>query len=313
MSKNISVVIPCYNAEAFLKETLESIFEQTITPREIILIDDGSTDASVEIAAGYGDRVCVIQQPNQGESVARNRGIDQACGEWIALLDADDLWEPTKLEKQIQIIERSPQEVVCVYTDFFYFTNNTRLETVSRESYHEHEDFLAKMLANATVHPSSALVRTSCAKTIRFPEETQHAEDMIFFANLRELGSFARIYEPLTGYRISSSNQSRMHGFSLASVQSRYAWFQSQRNRFSMDVSAQVSQLLLEKLIEAHDLAFWARDHKLVQSCRDYFKATFTDASVPDSFQWPLYPAPLLRLKDRIDRLWSKQTASPSH
>ncbi len=100
---SVSVVIPCYNGAPFLRETLDSVLAQTHAPLEVIVVDDGSTDASAAIAESYGPPVRVIRQQNQGESVAQNRGIDESQGRWIAFLDSDDVWKPTKLERQIQL------------------------------------------------------------------------------------------------------------------------------------------------------------------------------------------------------------------
>ena len=94
---SISVVIPCCNAAAFLRATIASILGQTQSVLEVIVVDDGSTDDSASIAESFGPPVRVIRQPNQGESAARNRGIEAAVGEWVAFLDADDLWLPTKI------------------------------------------------------------------------------------------------------------------------------------------------------------------------------------------------------------------------
>src|SRR3972149_3633636 len=99
-SRSVSVVIPCYNGAVYLHETIESALAQTHSPLEVLVIDDGSTDDSAAIADSFGSPVRVIRQTNQGESVARNRGIDEARGDWIAFLDSDDVWNPTKLERQ---------------------------------------------------------------------------------------------------------------------------------------------------------------------------------------------------------------------
>lgn len=95
----VSVVIPCYNAAPFLRETLDSAINQTYPPLEILVIDDGSTDDSAAIAESYGPPVRVIRQPNQGESVARNRGIDEAKGSHLLFLDADDLVDRESLKR----------------------------------------------------------------------------------------------------------------------------------------------------------------------------------------------------------------------
>src|SRR4249919_215905 len=110
MRTRISAVVPCYNAGPFLRQTLQSVLAQTCPVFEIIVVDDGSTDESAAVAKTFRPLVRVIQQENRGESVARNRGIDEAQGDWVALLDADDIWEPTKLEKQIETIQSAPGE-----------------------------------------------------------------------------------------------------------------------------------------------------------------------------------------------------------
>ena len=105
----VSVIIPTYNRREYVQEAIDSVLTQTYTDYEIIVIDDGSTDGTGEaLQARYGDRIHYEWQENQGESVARNRGIELAQGEYIAFLDSDDLWLPEKLEKQARILDENP-------------------------------------------------------------------------------------------------------------------------------------------------------------------------------------------------------------
>jgi glycosyltransferase involved in cell wall biosynthesis len=97
----VSVVIPTYNQPAFLREALDSVFRQTFKDYEIIVVNDGSTDNTAELLMQYGDRIRVVSQENQGIGRARNRGMDEAVGRYIAFLDHDDLWHPSKLETQV--------------------------------------------------------------------------------------------------------------------------------------------------------------------------------------------------------------------
>ena len=129
MDQSVTVVIPCYNAARFLRQTLESVLNQTHAPLEVLVIDDGSTDESAAIAQSYGPPVRVICQPNQGESVARNRGIEEARGDWIAYLDADDLWLPEKLERQLAAVQPG---VSCIHTNFRPFGTNNHVRDVSQ-------------------------------------------------------------------------------------------------------------------------------------------------------------------------------------
>jgi glycosyltransferase involved in cell wall biosynthesis len=104
----ISVIIPTYNYDRFLREAIDSVLAQTRPAHEIIVVDDGSTDDTPRILAEYGDRIRVIRQENLGASAARNTGIAAARGEWVAFLDSDDLWRPRKLEYDAARIAADP-------------------------------------------------------------------------------------------------------------------------------------------------------------------------------------------------------------
>ncbi len=107
-SSLVSVIIPVYNCERFLAEAIESVLAQTYRPLEIIVVDDGSTDQSANTARSYKD-IQYIYQPNQGIAVARNTGLAAAQGEFIAFIDADDVWLPNKLEVQVGYLIEHPR------------------------------------------------------------------------------------------------------------------------------------------------------------------------------------------------------------
>jgi glycosyltransferase involved in cell wall biosynthesis len=104
----VSIVIPTYNQPAFLLEALDSVFAQTFEDYEIIVVNDGSTDDTAERLKRYGSRIRLITQENQGIGRARNRGMDEASGRYIAFLDHDDLWHPLKLESQVRYMLDHP-------------------------------------------------------------------------------------------------------------------------------------------------------------------------------------------------------------
>lgn len=298
----ISIVIPCYNAAQYLRETLDSALYQTYAAEEIIVVDDGSTDESAAIAESYGPPVRVIRQENKGESVARNRAIDLATGDWVALLDADDRWEPEKLEKQVAALKSSSDEITCIYSDFYFFQGSQRICEMTYPESHSRPDFRAQMLITGGVVPTTAMVRTELARQVRFPEEIRYAEDMIFFAKLRDYGPFLRVPEPLAGYRLSASNQSRAKDFNLKSFLSRYQWFSDHQTCYSETEQEQIRGLFLEKLIEAHNIAYWARHNQIVLECRYFFHKLFnSDFPLPISFNWRLYPRWIMRIKDSVD------------
>jgi glycosyltransferase involved in cell wall biosynthesis len=109
----ISVVIPAFNASKYIAETIRSVLRQSLPADEVLVIDDGSTDDTGAIAASFGPPVRVIRIPNSKLPAARNRGVNEAKGEWIAFIDADDLWEDNKLERQMQELSRHPEADLC--------------------------------------------------------------------------------------------------------------------------------------------------------------------------------------------------------
>ena len=125
VSRLVSVIIPAYNAECFIADTLESVFAQTYTPIEVIVIDDGSTDTTAAIVRAKFPQARLFQKPNGGVSSARNLGIRMATGCFVAFLDADDLWLHDKLLKQVNLLSQHPDIAWC-YCDCQYFRGDRR-------------------------------------------------------------------------------------------------------------------------------------------------------------------------------------------
>ncbi len=115
----VSIITPCYNGSKYICETIDSVLNQTYSEWEMIIIDDGSKDNSADIVREYeakDSRIHLVQQENAGSAAARNNGIRQAEGQYIALLDADDIWEPEFLESQIAFM--TEKDAVCVYCSY---------------------------------------------------------------------------------------------------------------------------------------------------------------------------------------------------
>ncbi|OUL33348.1 glucosyl transferase [Nostoc sp. T09] len=126
--KKVSVIIPVYKAEKYIASTLQSALDQTYKNIEILIIDDGSPDRSIEICHQFTDpRIKIIRQKNRGLPGARNTGIRHATGEYLTLLDADDLWLPEKLEKHVQHLENSPKVGVSFSRSAFIDDNGQPL------------------------------------------------------------------------------------------------------------------------------------------------------------------------------------------
>jgi teichuronic acid biosynthesis glycosyltransferase TuaG len=130
MNELVSIIMPAYNAELYIAQAIDSVVNQTYKKWELLVIDDGSTDATAAIAQRYANedsRIYVISQANQGLGAARNTGLRQASGTWIAFLDSDDLWEPAKLEKQLQLSEKLPH-VDMIFTSGWTFNYDNRAD-----------------------------------------------------------------------------------------------------------------------------------------------------------------------------------------
>jgi glycosyltransferase involved in cell wall biosynthesis len=232
-SPSISVVIPCYNAAPFLRPAIESILGQTRPATEVIVIDDGSTDDSARIASSFGPAVRVIRQENQGESAARNRGIEAATGDWVAFLDADDLWLPTKLERQAELIRSATADVVCVTCQFVLFGEGMEDRRCELPPRYDSAHPLREMLVGYTVHVGAAVVHRQAALRTPFPEEIRHAEDAIFFVLLRSQGRFLEVPEALVRYRRHGPQQSQEPQHLLRTAISRLRWYLDNRQLFS--------------------------------------------------------------------------------
>jgi len=197
----ISVVIPAYNAERFLPRCLKSVFAQTLKPVEVIVVDDGSTDNTAAVAAEMG--AIVISQANSGLADARNQGIHNASGEWIALLDADDLWVPEKLERTAALIR---PETVLVYTGIRIFDDHG----IRSKQLAVDPATARKILRYCNpITPSSVLVRRADVLQIGgFRKGLYACEDWELWFRLLPLGEFEAVTEPLTDYYVYSNSLS---------------------------------------------------------------------------------------------------------
>jgi glycosyltransferase involved in cell wall biosynthesis len=198
----VSVVIPAYNAERFVAQTLESVLRQTYRDFEVIVIDDGSRDGTAAIAESFGTPVRCVRQDNGGVSRARNTGIREAAGEYVAFLDADDLWEPTKLECQVSLLETRGDVGLC-------FTGLLRVDPSLRPlgvtPGRAYADYCEALLLYSCVVPcSSTLVRRRALDQVGgFDPAFSTSADWDFLLRMSRRVRFAPIADPLLIYRVT--------------------------------------------------------------------------------------------------------------
>ncbi|MGB5896888.1 MAG: glycosyltransferase [Geitlerinemataceae cyanobacterium] len=205
----ISVIIPIYNGESTIRETIESVLNQTLTDFEIIAIDDGSTDRTIEVVRSIKDRrIKLFSYPNGGQAASRNRGIERASGEYFSFLDADDLWTPDKLETQLKALEENPEAGVAYsWVDYInesnqYVRSGGRLE-VNGDAYAH------LLLTNFLENGSNLLVRRSAIEKVgNFEETLPPSEDWDLWLRLAADYNYVCVPHTQIQYRISSTSQS---------------------------------------------------------------------------------------------------------
>ena len=211
----VSVAIAAYNAERFIDATLASALAQSYRHIEVVVLDDGSTDATAEIVryhAARDSRVKLFQQPNAGPSAARNSALERTRGELVALLDADDIWHPDKLRKQIEVMQESGPDVGLVYCWSVYI-DEAGQPTGGYAANREVGDVYLKLLCyNFLGCGSTPLIRRACLERCgTFRTEYTGLEDKELLMRIAERYRFALVPEFLVGYRIMSGTTS--HGY----------------------------------------------------------------------------------------------------
>jgi len=172
----ISVVIPTYNRGWILKEAVDSVLAQKYPAYEVIVVDDGSTDDTAAILAGYGNRITMLRQENRGVSAARNRGVRKAGGNLLAFLDSDDLWLPGKLEAQADFFHAHPEMLIC-QTEETWVRNGRRVNPKNRHK-KPSGDIFEPSLELCLVSPSAVMLRRELFEEMNgFDERLPACED----------------------------------------------------------------------------------------------------------------------------------------
>jgi glycosyltransferase involved in cell wall biosynthesis len=213
----VSVVIPAYNAARWIGRTLASVERQTVAAIEIIVVDDGSTDATPELladAAARDPRIRVLRQPNGGVAGARNAGIAAARAPFVAPIDADDLWHPTRLERHLEAFTRGGPELGLVYSPWLRIDENDRLLNGQKVVPLEGRVFEPHLCENFIGNGSGLTVRTEVARAVGGyspslrEAEGEGCEDWLFQLKVAYGHEFACVPLYLIGYRMSEGNMS---------------------------------------------------------------------------------------------------------
>jgi glycosyltransferase involved in cell wall biosynthesis len=213
----VSAVIPTYNRSALLVEAVESALAQRRPPDEILVIDDGSQDDTAARMATYGDRVRYVRQANAGPSAARNHGFRLARGEFLALLDSDDLWTPDRLERQLEVLQRHPETDVVFGREVLFSAgqadrdwnlHDPEVRRALRETNGPLAGALSLLVRENVVPTSTALFRRTLLERAGLIDESlRQAEDWDLWLRFALAGArFAHVPAPLCRRRMHDSN-----------------------------------------------------------------------------------------------------------
>ena len=202
----ISVIMPCFNAERYLDATIASVAAQTVRNWELLILDDGSTDQSIQIAEDWArrdSRIRLYRNPkNMGVARTRNRGLDLAAGDWIALLDSDDLWRPEKLARQLDRAARSGAKLL--YTSYSMFSQGEAPRTYAVPPTVDYEGLLTENVLGC----STVMLSRQALGTHRFKPEFYHEDYALWLELLRSGVKAAGCTEVLTDWRIVANSRS---------------------------------------------------------------------------------------------------------
>lgn len=224
----ISVIIPVYNAERTIQETVKSVLKQSFSDFELIAINDGSTDSTLDILSQITDqRIKVYSYPNAGPNHSRNRGLSHASGKYVSFIDADDLWTADKLEAQLRAIEQNPEAAVAYsWTNCIDESGNF----LRRGGYFSWSgDVYARLLLNDFIESGSnpLILKQAITEVGNFDESMPAAQDWDMWLRLAERYHFVVVPSIQILYRVASnswsSNVLRMEAASLRVIERCYA------------------------------------------------------------------------------------------
>ncbi len=217
----ISVVMPTYNSGKYIGRAIESVLEQTIIKNgdlvELLIVDDSSSDDTCEVVKGFAENIpeelsgrvsirLLSNEVNLGVAKSRNRGVDEAKGEYVAFLDSDDWWQENKLERQLNVLQNNPDRVLCSTARELFSAKGESTGKVMKVT---KEISYKQLLYGNIINCSSVLVRTDVMRRFPMGYDEAHEDYITWLKILKEYGPQCGIDEPLLKYRLSEGGKSR--------------------------------------------------------------------------------------------------------
>ena len=275
----VSVIIPTYNSSTTIGETLQSVFKQTYSDFEILLINDGSTDDLMGVLKDFKDsRLQVLDYENGGLCVARNRGIDRACGDYLIFLDADDLWTSDKLETHVNALDQAKEinpRVGVVYSWSYYFDDETQSCFISQPKTYE-GDVLAKILeSNFITNGSNPMIIREAIDSVGYfnPDFNKGAEDWEYWIRLARQWDYLLVPRRQVFYRQSrqsmSSNIDNMENAQFQVLESAFSTLSDDLQ--SIQATARSHIYLYSAQLYFTRFPGWSQHYKVLQKLLQSF------------------------------------------
>ncbi len=265
----VSVIIPAYNAGSQLRDAIESASRQTYGDREVIVVDDGSTDQTESLVSFYGDRIRYYKQANRGVAAARNLGIAKAKGKYIAFLDADDLWLPTKLAEQVPLLEADPS-LGLVYTDWAIVSDQGEItRSFLRDRPAASGDAFEAIVRCGFILTSGTVVRRACLDAVgSFDESRVVAEDYDLWLRVCYRWKIALVDKPLV---VKRSRHTGLSSNSRRTAIEKVALFEKALKTYP-DLSRKHRHLMRHQLMQSYwDIGYDDFDNGAFGSARHNF------------------------------------------
>lgn len=305
----VTVVIPCYNVARFVRATLASVLTQTHPVFEVIVVDDGSTDETASVAESFGAPVRVIRQANARVSAARNRGLDEATGDYIALLDGDDVWAPEKIARQLAYLG-AHADAGAVGCNLAVVLEDGRIENETRDVDGGDPARPAVDFFGAPRMPqicSTVLMRRAVANSVRFPSGIADAEDIIFAACVRQRTRIGMVPDVLVSYRRHPTQYTQLPRVLSKGILTRLAWAREHYALVGAASYDEAKRAVLNGAVELVMHRYWQRNLPAFHALRRELLAVWpSDEPKPKVLTRWYPPTALLKLKDRLEALTAR-------
>jgi teichuronic acid biosynthesis glycosyltransferase TuaG len=303
MNQLISIVIPLYNADEFLEETIQAVFKQTYSNFEIIAVNDGSKDNSLELLKELrkkDDRLCIIDKKNEGVSVARNIGIENAKGSLICFLDADDVWYSNKLSAQLQMLEKSDLGWCISNCDTISEKGLIIERNISKApSASPHFNELITWTSPSFVAMSSLMVKRDFLSDIRYNPKISSPADKDFMIKLAKKGDAVYISESLWQYRILENSMSRNN---IKVVKDMFMQYKCYENDF---YGSQTIKLLAIKRLYYIAYRAYLKEYKIMSGIQYFYKYFMLNFNKINKFKILLFVQNTLQCFNFLDYIFN--------